>query len=297
MANAGLAKTDSLLRHAWRVCLVLVTTFFLTAGAQAAATSNQRLAFDHVTTGYLLVGQHEFVTCEACHVGGVFKGTPKRCTGCHNDMIARGKTANHIPTSADCDSCHGVTASFALSAKMDHTTVTSSCDACHNGTVATGKPVVGHVATKLDCNSCHTTITFAGGRFAHTPEQVGTKTCVDCHYGTKAGGATGKGPTHIINSTNVCSACHQPNTRWRVKRVDHSQIYDVCSACHNGTISTGKGINHIPTTQECSYCHTVTDWGSTQFKRSPAKGVPTPNRNSAFLQRSAVRAGVRCCGY
>lgn len=285
MTNTGQVKTLLILRYMWRIWLVFATGLFMVTVAHAATVPNQRLAFDHVTTGYLLLGQHEFVSCEACHVGGVFKGTPKRCTGCHNDVIARGKTANHIPTSADCDSCHSVTSSFALSAKMDHTTVTSSCAACHNGTLATGKPVVGHVATKLDCNSCHTTITFAGGRFAHTSEQVGTKTCFECHNGNKAtGGATGQGPTHI-NSTNVCSACHQPNTRWRVKRVDHSQINGVCSACHNGNISTGKGINHIPTTQECSYCHTVTDWGSTQFKRSPAKGVSTRNRNVRFAAK------------
>ena len=277
MTSTGKVNACSLLRYTWRVCLVFATGLFLVASAEAATVPNQRLAFDHLTTGFALIGRHEFVSCETCHVGGVFKGTPKQCTGCHNGVIARGKSANHIPTTASCDSCHRISVSFAAkSALMNHSTITGACATCHNGTLAKGKNTT-HVQTVADCGICHTTTTFDGGRFAHTPEQVGAKTCFDCHNGTTA---TGKGPTHIIiNSANVCSACHQPNTGWRVKRVDHSQFNLVCSACHNGKISTGKGVNHIPTTQECSYCHTVTAWGPTGLERSPAKGVSTPNRN------------------
>ncbi len=261
-----------------RCCFAMLGLLLLEITNVNADTIPQTsLDFDHLTTGFPLVGAHEYVPCETCHASGRFKGTPKTCNGCHNGAIAQGKSANHIPTTASCDSCHSVTTSFGASAKMDHATVTTTCAACHNGTFATGKNM-GHISTSLDCDNCHTTFTFAGGRFAHTPEQVDAKTCVDCHNGTTA---RGKGPTHI-NSTNVCSACHQPNADWRVKRVDHSQINGVCSACHNGTIATGKGINHIPTTQECSYCHTVTDWAPTRLERLPAMGVSTPNRNVGF---------------
>ena len=83
MTNTGQVKTLSILRYMWRIWLVFATGLFMVTVAHAATVSNQRLAFDHVTTGYLLIGQHEFVSCEACHVGGVFKGTPKRCAGCH----------------------------------------------------------------------------------------------------------------------------------------------------------------------------------------------------------------------
>lgn len=282
MTNTGQVKTFSIPRYLWRVWLAFATGLFMVAAAHATTVPNQRLAFDHLTTGYALVGQHVFVSCEACHVGGVFKGTPKQCTGCHNGVIASGKSANHIPTTAQCDLCHNVAVSFAISARMNHAGINGSCGSCHNHTLATGKPLVGHVTTTLDCGTCHTTITFATGSVSHDG-YVNDCTRSGCH----GNGASGKAGKHNagLNTTNECQLCHKKYpARWAPAfTFDHSQIINsVCSSCHNGTIATGKGINHIPTSQECSYCHSVTDWGSTQFKRSPAKGVSIPNRNVSF---------------
>ncbi len=317
MKSLGLVKTFSILRHA---CLVFATTLLIATSLQAATVPNQRLAFDHLTTGYPLLGQHEFVPCEACHVGGVFKGTPKQCNGCHNGVIARGKSPNHIPTTAQCDTCHNVVVTFVKSAIMNHSTNNANvpCATCHNGALAKGKNLLTHITTALDCGTCHTTITFIGARFAHTPEQVGTKKCFDCHNGVNAKGkttthipspntcdtchttagwksaslkfnhspeqigtktcfdchngttATGKGPRHI-NSTNLCSACHQPNTGWVVKKVDHTQVLGTCSACHNGQTATGKSNTHIPykpVTVQCDYCHSTTEWKPSRFNHS-----------------------------
>ena len=40
--------------------------------------------FDHLTTGYELLGAHLNVPCESCHVGAIFKGTPRDCASCHS---------------------------------------------------------------------------------------------------------------------------------------------------------------------------------------------------------------------
>jgi len=39
--------------------------------------------FDHDKTEFKLAGAHATVTCDACHVAGRYKPTPKTCAGCH----------------------------------------------------------------------------------------------------------------------------------------------------------------------------------------------------------------------
>ena len=39
--------------------------------------------FDHDKTEFKLTGAHLTVTCDACHIGGRYKPTPKSCVGCH----------------------------------------------------------------------------------------------------------------------------------------------------------------------------------------------------------------------
>ena len=51
------------------------------------AESNEDEGFDHSTTGYFLTGQHTILSCEACHIRGIFKGIPKTCEGCHERVI------------------------------------------------------------------------------------------------------------------------------------------------------------------------------------------------------------------
>jgi hypothetical protein len=38
---------------------------------------------------------------------------------------------------------------------------------------------------------------------------------------------------------------------------DHTGIVDNCASCHNGTTALGKNPDHVPTTLDCSYCHTT----------------------------------------
>ncbi|MCB9883167.1 MAG: hypothetical protein H6834_15370 [Planctomycetes bacterium] len=62
--------------------------------------------FNHAT--YPLTGKHAQTACMACHVGGVFQGTPRLCADCHLDEYNATTDPNHVasgfPTA--CDSCH-----------------------------------------------------------------------------------------------------------------------------------------------------------------------------------------------
>jgi hypothetical protein len=84
------------------------------------------------------------------------------CATCHNGTTARGKTANHLPTTQACELCHRSTATFS-GAQFSHTgVVPGTCLTCHNGSIAQGKPN-DHPRTTLSCDAsgCHTTRTFS----------------------------------------------------------------------------------------------------------------------------------------
>src|SRR5882672_4708815 len=82
-----------------------------TAVSAAANTASlvERSTFDHLTTGFELIGQHRDLPCETCHFNAVFKGTPRDCATCHGmgtQVHATAKPINHILTSNRCESCH-----------------------------------------------------------------------------------------------------------------------------------------------------------------------------------------------
>ena len=96
--------------------------------------------FEHMRTGFVLTGMHERISCESCHVGGVFEGTPRSCETCHapsGPWEASFKPNDHVPSSNACDDCH-ITSSW-VPARFDHTGITSGCVRCHNGATAEGK--------------------------------------------------------------------------------------------------------------------------------------------------------------
>lgn len=218
---------------------LIALLFACAMNAYGATIPQNRLDFDHLATGYLLTGLHEFIPCESCHVKGVFEGTPKTCYGCHNGMIALGKSAGHIPTTASCDACHSSTLNFQMTALMDHSTVIQPCVTCHNGTTATGKKV-GHIASSNRCDACHSTLSFARVPRVDHAEVLGR--CATCHN---------KSPTHIYSSDN-CAACHSPTLKFKeVPRVDHAEVIGSCASCHV------KSADHILSTNSCETCHST----------------------------------------
>lgn len=260
----AMISTLGLGQHIYFMRMILAAALFFIVDVQAATVPNQRLTFDHLTTGFPLAGQHEFVACESCHVGGVFKGTPKTCNGCHNGVIARGKTANHIPTTAACDACHSVTVTFSENAVMNHSATTLPCATCHNDTLATGKNT-GHLTTTLDCGKCHTTTTFATGKVSHDG-YINDCARSGCHNGTDASGKAGK-HNQGLGTTNECQLCHKTSpARWAPAfTFDHTQISPptACANCHDGTgklAKKGKGPTHIVTALPCDSCHTSSAW-------------------------------------
>jgi hypothetical protein len=37
-------------------------------------------------------------------------------------------------------------------------------------------------------------------------------------------------------------------------------VIGTCFSCHNGVIAEGKGPLHVPSSDDCALCHSVTGW-------------------------------------
>lgn len=110
--------------------------------------------FDHARF-YPLTGAHASTSCAECHIGGVYRGTPTTCFGCHQDdyrgAIDPPHTTSGFPTT--CQTCHN-TSSWSR-ANFSHpdfpinsgTHSIFECSDCHT---------VPGVFTSFSCTSCHT---------------------------------------------------------------------------------------------------------------------------------------------
>ena len=208
--------------------------------------------------------------CSVCHTPGTFATgvfdhdpavvDPVNCDSCHDGNFSVGKIANHVPTSEDCRVCHLTTDTF-VGAVFDHTGIdTSNCALCHDGNIAPGKSA-HHMVTSRDCSDCHgiTNFTdFTGGTFDHAGV---SNNCASCHDGVIA---LGKKVNHIPAQTE-CSQCHNDTSVGGfassvfLSNV-HPNLATGCEGCHtspffSATSAVVKATSHLPTSQDCHFCH------------------------------------------
>jgi len=200
--------------------LLIVAALLLCVGAagDALAADKPKGVFDHGRTGFPLTGAHGRVRCESCHAGGVFKGLPRSCAGCHGraeGVATSVRPSTHFPTTEQCESCHNTNDWKRMDGMMDHHAVLGGCSSCHNGRKAVGKPA-GHIASSDNCIECHATTTWADAKFDHASVKGN---CASCHDGRKA---TGKTPDHIA-SNDRCEQCHATSS-WAAVRFDHKGV-------------------------------------------------------------------------
>ena len=152
-----------------KAAFACVLAFALAPAAMAAGAVEGEQGFDHLKTGFALIGAHQSARCESCHVRGVLRGTPRDCASCHGAgarIVGATRTpANHVPITKSCDSCHQTTV-WMLS-RFDHSSLGgASCASCHNGGSADGKSAT-HISTSADCNQCHRTNAWLPATFDH----------------------------------------------------------------------------------------------------------------------------------
>ncbi len=230
----------------------------LTQTAPATQTSNTDFKvdqnFNHQTTRFPLEGMHVQVTCETCHKGGIFKGVPTACVGCHNDTMAKGKSPTHPSTSNECADCHNSVDWSQV--HVDHSKISKGCFTCHDGKTAEGKSKT-HIKSSKLCEDCHLVTTWTIAHFNH---ETTNEPCQVCHDGLHT---AGKPFTHI-RSTNDCASCHR-TISWKVGVFDHTGVVDGCFKCHDGVSATGKSGAHLVTSNDCQLCHNTVAWSPSNF--------------------------------
>jgi len=206
-----------------------------------------RARFDHAGTGFALTGAHKPLTCERCHVGGVFTGLSPQCVSCHQSDYDGTNDPAHAAAgfSTNCTQCH-------------NTTRWGDAFFNHNGTAF---PLTGaHRSTP--CNSCH-----SGGVYAGLPAA-----CVSCHQSDYDGTTD---PNHAAAGfpTN-CAQCHN-TTRWSGATFDHTAFFPIysgthagrwtkCSDCHNNAASFADF--------NCLSCHPHSDRTETDGHHQAVNG-------------------------
>jgi hypothetical protein len=263
------------------ISIGLMAMALSTVASAAPATAVNRADFNHMTTGYPLTGAHAVAVCETCHVGGVFKGTPKECDGCHavgRRVTATPKSTAHIATNAACDTCHFNTVTF-LGARFNHGTAKpGQCFTCHNGRQSDARAPNHNSGLKASesCDKCHRTYAWVPASWNHTNTTPGSCTNAGCHlagqnqYYKPAGHAARVG----MNTYN-CDDCHG-FVYWTPARYKHN-VGGACSSCHNGAIAQGAPTSHNSFTgwpTECSECHFTNSTWSGALGAKPANHIP-----------------------
>jgi hypothetical protein len=178
--------------------------------------------FDHDKTDFRLTGAHTPLVCNACHIGGHYKPTPKSCVGCHaTDDEHRGTRG------PDCGKCH--TTKEWKTAKFDHLK-------------ETGYELLG-VHADIDCLTCH--------RSGNYKDKI-PKDCDGCHRADDA---------HAHRFGPKCEDCHD-NEKWHPVQYDHLVRHKFalvgahakidCHVCH--TIEASR---KLP--EDCAGCHKSED--------------------------------------
>ncbi len=93
--------------------------------------------FDHDKTAFKLLGKHDEVKCDKCHIDKKYKDTPKLCNACHkkdDDKAHKGKFG------PKCETCH--TEKDWKEIFFDHDKKTKF-------------PLLGKHGAPLKCSSCH----------------------------------------------------------------------------------------------------------------------------------------------
>lgn len=217
----------------------------------------------HARTRFALIGVHQTVPCQACHVNQVkheYVNTPTDCFGCHRTQYDATLAPAHRTAGigTDCAGCHAVTAmrwgggfdhsktAFALTGAHLATAcsqchvgnryqgIASQCVSCHQQQYnATTNPKHAPPAFSTDCQTCHSTSAWQPSAFDHNKTNF------------KLNGAHAAVP---------CSQCHV-NNRYQGTATQ-------CANCHQQQYTVTTNPKHslpaFPT--DCQTCHSTTAW-------------------------------------
>lgn len=218
------------------------------------------MTFNHTSTGFQLIGQHNSVDCRGCHQSLIFADAKSECAACHNDV-------HKATLSSDCSKCHSPKSWLVSDIYFMHQQSrfplagvhrTADCSQCHSRSSELIFESPG-----IDCYDCHNKDYSATTTPAHLANNF-SKACETCHdYSSKgwkfAATAHSFFPLTGGHARNNCYDCHQATT--------FSGLNRECASCHitdfNNTLNPNHTANNFST--NCSTCHNIESWKPAYF--------------------------------
>lgn len=231
--------------------------------------------FDHQLTRFPLLGAHQGVVCQGCHVDARFSGTPMTCVQCH-----AADDAHAGQLGEDCVRCHSETSWGEVT--LNHELTSFPLEGAHRDAACEGCHLEGvFVGTSTECVDCHL------GEDTH---QGGFGTyCGACHHPTEWQDITfdhqrSDFPLTGAHQSIACVECHEGAV--------FQPTSTACSACH-GEPSYHAGLF----TSDCAACHSTRAWRPAQFNlaHSFPMGHKGAGGNCALCHPSTL-ANYTCYG-
>ena len=263
--------------------------------------------FDHDKTIFRLLGKHDEVKCDDCHIDKKYKGTPKLCVSCHkkdDDKIHKG----HFGTK--CETCH-VERDWKV-INFDHDKLTkyplmgkhkpAKCVNCHKGDLYKDKlPTTCMACHKADddkahkgsfgakCESCHIERDWKELLFDHDKKTkfplLGKHRpplkCSGCH----------KGDLYKDKLESTCISCHEKDDKHK------GQEGKKCGSCHNAQDWKKTTFNHNSMSKflllgnhalvDCKKCHVAAT-----FKDAKSDCFSCHEKDDAIVHKR--RLGTQC---
>jgi len=233
--------------------------------------------FNHNLTAFPLTGHHTSVSCESCHQGGQYTGTPSDCYSCHLDDYNSVSSPNHVTNNfdTDCTLCHStggwspstfnhsqtqfpltgahITVDCVQCHAGGYTNIPTDCYSCHADDY-NNNPDPNHVTNGFshDCTECHTTAAWVPTQFDHNQTQF---------------------PLTGAHTALACVECHANG---------YNNMQTDCYSCHADDYNNNPDPNHVANgfSHDCTECHTTSAWVPTQFDHNqtqfPLTGAHTP---------------------
>ena len=304
--------------------------------------------FNHKTTDFPLLGQHQQATCESCHRSANYQATPKTCVVCHKE-----EDVHNGLNGTECNDCHD--AESWVETSFDHLSVSRfalvgghdnlGCNDCHVGQTLKGLASDCYACHKSDdihegkngrdCGSCHDVFNWTQSTFDHSTTGFrllgahDSLVCEECHKknlsdpipDTCAG--CHQDDPHKAQLGNQCEDCHN-NDSWTASvRFDHDLIEfpllgrhgilecnechasaafhdagDTCIDCHGKDDVHKGGLGSA-----CETCHNPIGWIGTAFDHDNQTAFPLMGSHVQVACESCHRPsdafgadGIRPCG-
>lgn len=213
-------------------------------------------SFNHLNTGFELVGAHQPLQCSSCH-NGIVSGLSNECLGCHQSEY--NSAPEHLTQSypTNCEMCHNSVSWDQVSFDHQNTNfiltgahIETDCSSCHQS---------GYTGTPTDCYACHQSNYQQSSNPSHTALALPTS-CESCHT-TNPDWQPALFPDHdnyfqLLGAhlqINSCSDCHQGN---------YNNTPNSCMDCHSDNYSGTSDPPHqqLNFSSECLDCHNMNGW-------------------------------------